>query len=460
MRNLILMVCLAITSLTAHAVKLSEDGQGEVLLFPYYKAGSLTSTRLFLSNHTDAPKALRLRALEGKNGRQVVDVNLYLPAQSAWEGEVARGHGGLELRGLTSACSVPLLAGQLGGRPEIFSAQAFNGPSEDGETTAPSRMEEGFIEVLEMGVPKQVKFGKVYLDDMINVPSRKSCQVIEEAWDPAGAFSVGTFGATNGVSPPSGGVSGGAQIVDNKGGLIAAYEAIALQEWNQSVPLHTAPGFPSPSLSDVTPKISKVTIQGREILSSWYLSRNPVDPVSAVLMTSSATFDFSPESIGAVVTFPTRRYYVEEQQGNEDDLSFGRPFSAGFSKGGACEDAGLTYLSENRSWSNLLDSETRLCWAVSFLESPVSAYEGGRSALAEKMPAVADQGAFRIGFSNELAQPRKQKDRDGLTVRELESDEGYSYRGLPLIGLVISKEGRTDRLDRADGLAIHTVRVR
>ncbi len=71
--------------ITAHAVHLSPNGLGQVLIFPYYTArtflgGSFGSYNTLLSivNTSDDTKALKVRFLEGARGAQVMSFNLFL----------------------------------------------------------------------------------------------------------------------------------------------------------------------------------------------------------------------------------------------------------------------------------------------------------------------------------------------------------------------------------------------
>src|SRR5687767_7623026 len=73
----------------AHAVNVSPDGRGEVLLYPYYTtradgAGNAYATLMSVVNATALPKAVKVKFLEGKNGRDVRDFNLFLSPFDVW----------------------------------------------------------------------------------------------------------------------------------------------------------------------------------------------------------------------------------------------------------------------------------------------------------------------------------------------------------------------------------------
>ena len=63
---------------SASAVTLNADGLGQVLLYPYYtvreaSAGNAYNSLLSVVNSTQSAKAVKVRFLEGKNSREVLD---------------------------------------------------------------------------------------------------------------------------------------------------------------------------------------------------------------------------------------------------------------------------------------------------------------------------------------------------------------------------------------------------
>ena len=96
-----LCVALAATGLlgaagVAQAVNLSEDGTGNVLIFPYYTvnttaAGNAANTYINITNTTGCTKAVKVRFLEGRNSREVLDFNVFLSPFDMWTGAVIPG---------------------------------------------------------------------------------------------------------------------------------------------------------------------------------------------------------------------------------------------------------------------------------------------------------------------------------------------------------------------------------
>src|SRR5678816_671653 len=73
----------------AQAVNLNPDGLGQVLIYPYYTtrtspAGNDYNSLLSVVNSTASVKAVKVRFLEGKNSREVLDFNLFLSPKDVW----------------------------------------------------------------------------------------------------------------------------------------------------------------------------------------------------------------------------------------------------------------------------------------------------------------------------------------------------------------------------------------
>src|SRR6478735_1168725 len=73
----------------AQAVNVNPDGLGQVLIYPYYttradSTGNAYGTLLSVVNSTATAKAVKVRFLEGKNSKEVLDFNLFLSPFDVW----------------------------------------------------------------------------------------------------------------------------------------------------------------------------------------------------------------------------------------------------------------------------------------------------------------------------------------------------------------------------------------
>ena len=95
---------------SAGAVSLGPDGSGQVLLFPYYTVNGSQDTLLTIGNRVDEAQIVKVRFLEGYNGRPVLDFDVYLDANDVWTAVVTAGEGGgAMLRTADPGCTVPAI---------------------------------------------------------------------------------------------------------------------------------------------------------------------------------------------------------------------------------------------------------------------------------------------------------------------------------------------------------------
>src|SRR5580765_5218653 len=135
----------------AQAVNLNPDGLGQVLIYPYYTtrtspAGNVYNSLLSVVNSTASVKAVKVRFLEGKNSREVLDFNLFLSPKDVWTAGIvpfAVGNGA----GIITAdqsCTLPAIPPIVG---KAFVNFAYSG---DGAGSTLDRTNEGYVEIIEM----------------------------------------------------------------------------------------------------------------------------------------------------------------------------------------------------------------------------------------------------------------------------------------------------------------------
>ena len=78
---------------TAQAVNVNPNGLGQVLIYPYYTVnatagGHAYNSLLSVINSTDSVKVVKVRFLEGKDSREVLDFNLFLSPFDVWTAAV------------------------------------------------------------------------------------------------------------------------------------------------------------------------------------------------------------------------------------------------------------------------------------------------------------------------------------------------------------------------------------
>ena len=150
----------------AQAVNLNPDGLGQVLIYPYYTVRNVLpnvpgvpgpctgaectditapyNTLLSVVNSTASAKAVKVRFLEGRNSREVLDFNLYLSAKDVWGAALVPNAA----RRRDDARDRQVLhAAENSGGGRAVRALAY---ASDGAGTSLDRTKEGYIEIIEM----------------------------------------------------------------------------------------------------------------------------------------------------------------------------------------------------------------------------------------------------------------------------------------------------------------------
>lgn len=317
------------------ALHLSEDGRGQVLIYPYFSSQNGNGTIFTVVNTTSVAKAVKVRFLEGKNSREVLDFNLYLSPLDAWSGVVTNdGSGNPILRTFDKSCTAPAIpaSATVAGATEV-GFRNFEYAGYDMAGSGLDRAKEGYLEIIEMGEIASVDIDPSATEVLFpaavthagGVPA--NCAAVINGWKPGGYFTQGA-NAANSLSAPTGGLIGTGSVINVAAGTDYSYDPVVIEDFT-SIDNHTEPGSLFPSLAEADP-FSLVFYQGAVVSSDW--NGVGIDAVSAVLMHQSVINEFTVNtSFGGgtdmVVTFPTKRFYVPR----ESDLSLASaPFTAEF----------------------------------------------------------------------------------------------------------------------------------
>ena len=75
----------------AQAVNVNPDGLGQALIYPYYTTQGTNApynSLLSVVNSTNSGKVVKVRFLEGRNSKEVLDFNLWLSPKDVWTAAV------------------------------------------------------------------------------------------------------------------------------------------------------------------------------------------------------------------------------------------------------------------------------------------------------------------------------------------------------------------------------------
>jgi len=452
------LVVVACMTDNAHALQLSTEGVGEVLIYPYYTVNKNQQTIISVVNGTNVAKAVRVSFLEGYNSREVLIFDLFLSEFDVWTGTVfALSDAGFASEGaaLTTtdrSCTSPnkdQWTGSLGsGRPyQTFGSYAYTNALVDSGPTDLARTREGHIELLQMADLIGALRGAV-THTSAGVPS--NCNVVQ-AVDPTNTMLL----------PPTGGLLGAGGIVNVAQGTFYAYNADAISGFSKTVMYTDNASTPSLARANTAPGVATAFVPD----ASGELSRSDyptspaapgqpsrgIDAVSALFMASSLLNEYNVDSsLGSntdwVVTFPTKRFYTDSSLLDvpvgdpgalpPSNFTFGQ-LATGNGDGKSCSVVLPTKFDrEARPYvegpppypSPWPRANTLLCTSVnviSMLNVATPPSESGvlGSRLVTNLPPFANSGWLRLSL-DDARQPHALR----------ESTDGDVYRGLPATG--------------------------
>ncbi len=352
--SLPLLFAIAAGELAAGSVQkgmhLSRDGTGQVLIYPYYTvnshhpANTTNQSLVSIVNSSERSKAVRLFFHEGRNGRIVVEITLYLSAFDTWTGAIfsINSTGPANLVTLDRSCTDPALresttlpqVGSNGYRYMPFSNASYTGPRNDSGPDDLARTREGYITLIELGEVTPGGSGTLAAITNNSSGAPGSCDPLLAAWALNGYWMLNRMAD---LAPPGGGLAGNVQLIDVTNGTMQLIQADAIENFSDLI-LNYPPGDEQPNLSYVNaggpndPIAVDVILEGVPTRLSYWPVPNPIQAVSALFMAEAIHNEFvTSASLGGasewVVNFPTKPYYV---QGSGTDPQPTPPFTHAF----------------------------------------------------------------------------------------------------------------------------------
>ena len=450
----------------AQAVNLGNDGMGQVLIYPYYtvqqKGDTAFDTYISIVNSdTVNGKAVKVRFLEGKNSVEVLDFNLYLSPNDVWSGTITRnpdGSGNAIMQTLDNSCTVPEIppggvagatsttAGVLRWQPFTNVAYALDAVKD----ASMGRAREGYVELIQMAdvVPGLLTSSLLNTfnaskHNTAGVPP--NCAAIRAAWAPAGITNDYSTPPNDGVSAPTGGLSGAGTIINPIEGTDFSYDAVAVDKFS-AIPLHFAPGSIQPQLNDVNPKVSAVFDDTDIVLTSWAGAIPGVLPVSAILARSAIVNVYAVGAAGTalatdwLVTFPTKNKHIAEALAANK-----APFTSTLGTTGACEVASATaYNREEQVQTSPLGFSPptpagvfSLCWetnVVSMVNGGTTSNVFGGLNTRSTLSVPYAEGWLNLGFAQARVAPAAATTRINTGTGVVTAGLTSTYTGLPVVG--------------------------
>ena len=317
----------AVAAANAEAVHISANGTGQVLLFPYYTVRNGFATILSVINTQNNTKIVKVRFLEGMNGREVSSFNLFLAPNDTWTTAVVETANGARIITNDNSCVTPsdlftetrrLSGGQL--LNEFFNFQYTGGRQDNPAFSSLDRTREGYLEIIEMGVidptlsttaAQIVGYAKPrnFNSNTYNCAALDSFDSLSNS--PRGILFPNTSAAM--MVPPRGGLKGRASLINAANGANYSFAPTTLDGWSSQIAYSPAGDASGTLLRDAFPATSMVTTTVGIVTSRWANGR---DAVSAVLMRESLINEYvldtgTVSQTDWVATFPTKPFYTD-----------------------------------------------------------------------------------------------------------------------------------------------------
>ncbi|CAE6691527.1 hypothetical protein [Candidatus Nitrotoga fabula] len=430
---------------------INADGTGQVLLYPYYTTRGGMDTYLSLVNTTGEVKAVKVRFVESRNSREVLDFNLYLSPYDMWTAAVVDTGSGAKVVTADKSCTTPAIpaggqafvnyayTGTVDNEDKIDSsnpkANGINIGGADGETASLDRTREGYIEIIEMGEIHNEDYVE-YITHADGVPD--DCSKLQ-------GLKSGDELKLN-IGTPTGGLTGSASLIAPGSGTDFSYDPVAIDNFAYHEIWHQA-GSIEPDLRHGRNR-SLVFYDQHVVDTDWFdtgeyegddWSKDSVNAVNALLMHRAVINEFVLDNVTLsgtdwVVTMPTKRYSVpikDPNNSNHDSHHALPPFTSTFWENGACEPVDIEYY-DREERTKVVGGfsppppgvNNALCWeanVITFNDSNIlSSAHSVNIAIAE-------------GFQNGWV--RMHFDADGQ--KQSSNNSNHTYYGLPVIGFMV-----------------------
>lgn len=453
---------LALGATSGQAVRLDPDGQGQVLLYPYYTTRGGNQTVFTVTNHGDRHKLLQVVLNEARNGRDTLRFNVFLAPYDSWTGTTfTLGEGGPgNLIPGDSSCTYPLfdLAALPDGRGYVpLFPYDYQGSRRDAGPNTEDRTREGYIEIFELatvipGTPPALAM----TPGSDGVPA--GCDALQSAYQTYWAEDRKTH-----LTNPTGGLSGEAMILNLSAGTVMAYQATALADFRVD-PADVPTGSRATVVNNYRPDELRVDLD--DALSDpaagmatavialpnrrqelQYPTARAIDAVSAVLAADAVNINYvNDPSVDAttdwVVTMPTRPFYTDAAIVGATPV---KPFTSVYPGSGGSEATAAMYAPytlrdrSGRRLAPVLNESLDLRFntqVIAVAPSTGQSSPGGRplaSSVTVRLQPV-QSGTRRDGGWMTLDLMRYQEGASTLTRSLRPAEDGTVMLGLPVIG--------------------------
>ena len=410
------------SNIDSGAMYIAKNNIGQYLIYPFYTVKNGLNTLIKLVNTTNKVKALRVNFFESKNARNVLGFNLYLGPRDTWLSALiptistVPGFEGENTARLVTddlSCTVPQSITERG---QEFLPYDFVFDNEDQQGLNMERVQQGFIQIIEMG--ELIGSDAVAATSENGIPS--NCSNLHANWNIGGKWLDDP--TINLVAPDgTGGLYGTVEVIDIYNGINLSYDATALINHN-TVLFHTQPGSEIPNLSSGNIATTLIDVDdGNTIRTTW---QSPLDAVSALFMQTETINHYVLEpAIGSdtewITMYPTKHFYVDPRHSNSVPTA---PFDTMLEDSiGACNVNSLAQFDQNQL--NIGPFFYNSCHSVNILDIN---FPGVGSAVTDLGEGEVHQARFEAGWL--------QRHYTGSLIGTGPNGETHEIFGKPVIG--------------------------
>ena len=426
---------------TAEAVHINPDGLGQVLIFPYYTVRAGQFTAISIVNTQNNTKIVKVRFLEGKNSREVLDFNLFMSPNDVWTGAVVATSDGAKVISNDNSCVAPSDLFAETRRDGLgvqflnefknyeYTGNSATGTVDNATMNTLDRTREGYFEVIEMSVIDDNAITGDAMTAGNTAPTVTAFIKHNSAGVPANCTALDNFDGNSGAAtrfqniggvgvfnqPPRGGLAGRASIINSATGSNYTFSPTALDAWS-TASSYTASGSTSPKLTDAIPNTSNIFTAAGVVTATW--GAVPGGAVAGLLMRNTVQNEFildagTQSSTDWIVTFPTKRYQIAVGPG----AAAAGPFANNFhntTNDGSCDSYGVSVFNREElppsGGSTLIQPSpqpvitvfgNQLCWEANVVPFQAASLLGSTNTA----PLVASLQAFVGGATSVSVAP-------------------------------------------------------
>lgn len=369
--SLAVAAALGAVGTSVQAVNLTNDGIGQVVIFPYYTVNGGFDNYLNVTNTSGDTVAFKVRFRESYNSQDVRDFNVILSPYDVWTALITTSDDDSRatIRTKDTTCTSPALP-ELGDgwRGIDFTNIAYaQAATADNGPQGVDRTKEGYYEVIEMGVANSTSEGNAIAAAALHhggsgfntqTPTLSQVPSFGGGTVPGCSYFVpwDQQDMEDGLDAPENNLKANATLINVENGNAAGIDPTILANFvTDGDDIAYEPFDEFPDWDDADPAVSVVAIDDPAV-AFGNLGIFPGDvivegqdsgteAVTAVLNRASVVNEFLARDGGRsewVVTFPTKRYHVDPELVNSPVAPFNELFTGSAGAARSCDDIRYT----------------------------------------------------------------------------------------------------------------------